>query len=128
MASQSTQASVDSNPHPPRADGFREVAIELQSLSTLTKSEQIYRDAIQMVLEGISGQGLSKQEIELITSNRGTDELRKKVEDEMSKNSFWSPKGQSKFPWGKGVLKTFERFQAPIDALVQSSGMNDSNC
>lgn len=127
MTSQPSQAADAVSPPIPPSIVYSQAASEVTRLSTLSKSEEIYQNAVKEVLAKGAGEGLSEEEIAFITSKGeagSLSTLRQEIEADMEKRTFWNPNAQSPFrKTSKKVLKTIERFEKVIEPMVKLASM-----
>lgn len=107
----------------PNAQLYQLQAQQLTQASTPSKPEErLYQDAVQRILQNRSTNGITDDQVRLITSQTNIEALPEEVNKAKVQNGGSSNGGMRKFKKGsKSSLETLERFEKAVDVMVQSS-------
>lgn len=97
-------------------------AQQLTQASTQSKPERLYQDAVDQIIQKRLTNGISEDQVQLITSQTGIEALLEEVKKAKVQNGGSSNGGVRMFKKAsKFSLETLERFEKAVDVMVQSS-------
>lgn len=106
----------------PNAQIYQLQAQQLTQASTPSKPERLYQDAIQQILQSRPTNGITDDQVRLITSHSNIEALLEEVRKAKVQNDGSSNAGVRMFKKAsKASLETLERFEKGLDVMVQSS-------
>jgi len=106
----------------PNAQLYQLQAQHLTQASAPSKPERLYQDAVQQILQNRSTNGITDDQVRLITRQSNIEALledvrKAKVQNDGSSNARVRMLKKA----SKASLETLERFEKALDVMVQSS-------